>query len=60
MTETIHLEWLLLRVQQGDLEEIEASLKRSISPDHPDVLLVLEVLARGYVKRQRLLDAWRH
>jgi tetratricopeptide (TPR) repeat protein len=57
VTEALELEWLLLRVQQGDLEETEGILKRSITPDHPDALAVLEALTAGYLKRGRLLDA---
>ena len=56
MTEPTQLEWLLLRVQQGDLK-VAARLKATIPPDHPDVLLVLEALVRGYLQRERLQDA---
>jgi len=57
VTDATLLEWDLLRVQQGRLEEIAPRLRMGIGPDHPDALLVLEALARGYIKRERLLDA---
>jgi tetratricopeptide (TPR) repeat protein len=56
-SEATRLEWDLLRVQQGDIGGIDVRLRKSIRPDHPDALLVLEALARGYVRAERLLDA---
>src|SRR5262249_61108511 len=50
------LEWDLLRVQQGDLGDVHTRLRMTITPDHPDAPLVLEALARGYLKCDRLLD----
>jgi tetratricopeptide (TPR) repeat protein len=57
VTEATRLEWDLLRVQQGDLGEIDVRLRDSIAPDYPDALLVLEALARGYIQIGRLADA---
>jgi tetratricopeptide (TPR) repeat protein len=56
VTEATRLEWDLLRVQQGDLGDVHIRLRRSITPDHPDALIVLEALARGYLKGDRLYD----
>lgn len=50
------LEAALLRVQRGELRDDERYLKRTIPPDHPDVALVLEALALGYAKTDRLMD----
>jgi predicted Zn-dependent protease len=57
VTPRTRLEWDLLRVQQGDLREIDVKLRETIGPDHPDAILVLEALAKGYVKVERLVDA---
>jgi tetratricopeptide (TPR) repeat protein len=57
VTDATRLEWDLLRVQQGDLGDVHLRLRRTIGPDHPDALLVLEALARGYLKCDRLRDA---
>jgi tetratricopeptide (TPR) repeat protein len=57
VTDATRLEWDLLRVQQGDLGEIDTRLRMTVQPDDPDAPLVLEALARGYLKRERLKDA---
>ncbi len=56
VTEATRLEWDLLRVQRGDLADVHTRLRKTIAPDHPDALLVLEALARGYRKCDRLRD----
>jgi Flp pilus assembly protein TadD len=53
VTDATRLEWDLLRVQQGDATGIDARLHASIGPDHPDAVLVLEALARGYIRLER-------
>jgi tetratricopeptide (TPR) repeat protein len=57
VTDATRLEWDLLRVQQGDLGEIDARLRMTVGPDHPDAGIVLECLARGYIRGQQLRDA---
>jgi len=57
VTDATRLEWDLSRVQQGQLADIHVRLRMTIGPDHPDALLVLEALAQGYLKCERLLDA---
>src|SRR5262249_43269965 len=57
VTDATRLEWDLLRVQQGDLQGIDARLRMTIGPEHPDASIVLEALARGYLKCERLGDA---
>ena len=54
VTDATRLEWDLLRVQQGDLADVATRLRMTITPDHPDAPLVLEALARGYLKGDRL------
>lgn len=55
--EATRLEWDLRRVQRGEIGDIDVRLRKSIHPDHPDALLVLEALARGYIVVERLADA---
>lgn len=57
VSDATRLEWDLLRVQQGNVGEIDMRLRRTVRPDHPDAPLVLEALARGYLKTDRLRDA---
>jgi tetratricopeptide (TPR) repeat protein len=57
VTDSTRLEWDLLRVQQGDIGGIDVRLRQSIGPDHPDALFVLEALARGYIRSERLAEA---
>jgi tetratricopeptide (TPR) repeat protein len=55
--DSIAFERDLALVQQGRLGEIDVRLRSTIDPDHPDVALVLEALARGYMEVGRLVDA---
>jgi tetratricopeptide (TPR) repeat protein len=57
VTDATRLEWDLLRLQQGDLGEVDVRLRMTIGPNHPDAPLVLEALVRGYFKGERLSDA---
>src|SRR5262249_49149990 len=57
VTDATRMEWELLRVQQGELSDLHVRLRMTIGPDHPDAPLVLEALAKGYVKCERLKDA---
>jgi Tfp pilus assembly protein PilF len=51
------LERLLLRAQQGDLAETEQPLENLIRNAHPDALLAIEALARGYMEVMRMGSA---
>lgn len=57
VTDSTRLERDLLRVQQGELGAIDVHLRATVGPDHPEVLLVLEALARGYLTAERWADA---
>ncbi len=54
VTDATRLEWDLLRVQRGDLADVDTRLRMTIPPEHPDAPLVLEALARGYLRTDRL------
>jgi Tfp pilus assembly protein PilF len=53
----VRLERDLLLVQQGVIGDRDQRLRGTIGPDHPDVTLVLEALARGYMIAERWADA---
>ena len=57
VTDSTLLEWDLQRVQGGAAGEIAVRLRKTIDPDHPDAPLVLEALAKGYLRADRLGDA---
>jgi tetratricopeptide (TPR) repeat protein len=53
----VELEYMLLRVQRGDLEHGESYLVSRVMENHPDTLLILEVLTKAYAHAYRLVDA---
>jgi tetratricopeptide (TPR) repeat protein len=56
VTPTRSLEWKLLRTQEGELERFENELQSLVEQHHPDRVLILEALARGYQTALRLPD----
>jgi tetratricopeptide (TPR) repeat protein len=62
--ETIALEEDLIRAQRGELEDVEPKLLACLSQDHPDSLLILEVItgqlmeAYRFPEAQAYLDLW--
>src|SRR5262245_8799760 len=57
LPELLQEERYLLRAQQGNLKEIEGELWAWVEHDHPDTVLILEALAKGYVLAYRLQAA---
>src|SRR5262249_49096526 len=55
--EALELERALLRVQRGDTTSFESYLLACGKKDHPDSLLILEALLKGYIKTYRLSRA---
>lgn len=55
--EAILLERDLILVQQGVIGDVDRRLRSFVGPDHPEVLFVLEAMARGYVLAERWPDA---
>jgi tetratricopeptide (TPR) repeat protein len=49
-TPEVALERFLLRAQQGDLGEVDVPLQQLIKDGHVDTPLIIEALARGYVR----------
>jgi tetratricopeptide (TPR) repeat protein len=56
VTPTSSLEWKLLRIQEGELDRFENDLQSLVHQHHPDQVLILEALARGYQTALRLSD----
>jgi tetratricopeptide (TPR) repeat protein len=57
-TEPMQLEWLLLRAQQGDVDEVRPGLLKLVQQNHPESNMILETLARSYLRQQRYLWAF--
>jgi tetratricopeptide (TPR) repeat protein len=56
-TDAVALEHVLLRVQQGQFDDVEQSVRSLVEQNHPDASFILEALARGYVKTFRQEEA---
>jgi Tfp pilus assembly protein PilF len=57
ITEEVQLEWLLLRAQNGDFDELEPGLLKFVNDNRSGKEAVLETLAICYLKQNRLLRA---
>jgi predicted Zn-dependent protease len=51
------LEEALMRVQQGEVDKVEAYFRREVERGNPDSTLILEAFVEGYLKLHRLPDA---
>jgi tetratricopeptide (TPR) repeat protein len=49
----VALERAMLRAQNGDLDKIEDYLRYQVEQDHPDTVLILDALVRGYIRVYR-------
>jgi tetratricopeptide (TPR) repeat protein len=52
-TEEVQLEFLLLRVQTGEVDEVAPALMETVEKGHADSALILETVARAYITRLR-------
>lgn len=57
-TEPVRLEFLLLRVQGGEVDELAAVLFAEVEKGHPESGLILETLARSYILQLRYKPAY--
>lgn len=55
--EAVRLEWLLLRCQQGEVDELAPQLLTMVRQHHPDSPVILETLASMYLRQTRYLEA---
>jgi tetratricopeptide (TPR) repeat protein len=56
-TELVQLEFLLLRVQAGEWEELAEPLIKNVQDGHPESALILETLGRASMRRLRYPSA---
>ncbi len=57
MSEEVQLEWLLLRCQQGEVDELAPQLFAMVKKLHPQSPIILETLASIYLRQMRYLEA---
>lgn len=57
-TESLQLEFLLLRAQAGDLDEVVPTLSEAVERGHPDSPMILETVARAYMVQLRYRPAY--
>src|SRR5262249_55727103 len=55
--EGVDLEYMLLNARSGDLDHAESYLVSRVMENHPDTILILEVLTKAYAQAYRLGDA---
>jgi tetratricopeptide (TPR) repeat protein len=64
MTDALQLEWLLLRCQRGEVDELAPLLLAAVNRGHPESPAILETLAAAYIREGRygeampVLDRW--
>jgi tetratricopeptide (TPR) repeat protein len=57
-TEAVQLEFLLLRVQTGELDQVAPTLIDCVENQHPESALILETLAHAYLRLLRYNAAY--
>jgi tetratricopeptide (TPR) repeat protein len=59
MSKPVQLEWLLLRCERGEGDELAAGLLASVDNNHPESPAILEALSSVYLRQTRYLPALR-
>ncbi len=59
MSDSLQLEWLLLRCQEGEVDELAPGLLAAVDRNHPDSVSILEALAAVYMRQLRYVEALR-
>jgi tetratricopeptide (TPR) repeat protein len=57
-TQAVQLEFLLLRVQTGEVDEVAATLIECVENGHPEAPLILQTLGRAYMHLLRYKEAF--
>ena len=57
MSESVQLEWLLLRCQRGAVDELAPALRALVDRDHTASAAILEALAAVYMRQTRYHEA---
>jgi tetratricopeptide (TPR) repeat protein len=55
--EALDLEWALLKAQTGDTAEVQGMLLAWVDDGHPESVLILEALVKGYLQTYNLVAA---
>jgi tetratricopeptide (TPR) repeat protein len=58
MSEPVQLEWLLLRCQQGEVDELAPNLLALVEQHHPESPAILETLTSVYIRQTRYVEAF--
>jgi tetratricopeptide (TPR) repeat protein len=59
LPEPLQLEWLLLRCQRGEVDELAPGLLAHVERNHPESQAILEALSRVYLHQNRYQEALR-
>jgi tetratricopeptide (TPR) repeat protein len=59
LSEPVRLEWLLLRVTRGEVDELGPALRAAADAGHPESAAILEALAGAYMRQTRYHEALR-
>jgi tetratricopeptide (TPR) repeat protein len=59
LTEQVQLEWLFLRCQRGEVDELAPGLLALVDRGHAESVAILEALAGVYMRQARYLEALR-
>jgi tetratricopeptide (TPR) repeat protein len=59
LSESVRLEWLLLRCQLGAVDELAPTLLAAVDRHHPESVAILEALALVYMREARYPEALR-
>ncbi|HEV3143053.1 MAG TPA: tetratricopeptide repeat protein [Gemmataceae bacterium] len=57
MSEALELEWLLLRCQRSEVDELAPVLLAAVARHHSESAAILEALSQTYVRQTRYLEA---
>jgi tetratricopeptide (TPR) repeat protein len=57
VTEALQMEWMLLRCERGEVDELAPALLDAVARDHPAAVDILESMARVYMTQTRYLEA---
>ncbi len=57
VTEALQMEWLLLRCERGEVDELAPELLEAVAREHPTALDILESISRVYMRQTRYLEA---
>lgn len=57
ITESLQMQWLLLRCERGEVDELASAMLDAVAQHHPASAEILESMARVYMTQTRYLEA---